>query len=209
MNIAIFASGEGRNFENIVKACRSGYIKNSKVVILIASKMDAGVVKRSTNLGIEYKVIEKNKNMDIQEFNYLIFNEIKYRKIDLICLAGFIYRITNPLLYFFNNRILNIHPALLPEFGGKGMYGDRVFKAILESKVRRSGVTVHIVNEELDKGPVIIQEEFELSENETIETLKTKTHNIENRLYPFVLRLFSKNRIYIFDKRVYILSGFR
>lgn len=205
MNIAVFASGEGTNFENIVNACRSGYIPHSDVKILIATGANIGAVRRAKNLGVEYRVIEKK--MDVQGLNRDIFEVIKYMNIEIICLAGFIYKITDPLLYFYKNRILNIHPSLLPQFGGRGMYGEFVLKKIIESKPEKSGVTVHIVDENLDGGPVIVQKEFYIPDGFSVEDLRRKCHEVERELYPYAIKLFALGKIFVFNNRVFILGG--
>ncbi len=172
------ASGSGSNFENIVSACQSGEI-NAQVIQLIASTSRAFAIERARRLNIEHQVILNPKSVEIA---------IDKFKPDFIVLAGYLKKLSDGLVQKYPKQILNIHPSLLPKFGGHGMYGHHVLNAILNSKQSHSGATVHWVNENFDEGPIYAQESFALSANENLESLRNKTAEVEQRLYIRVLK---------------------
>jgi phosphoribosylglycinamide formyltransferase 1 len=177
-NIAIFASGSGSNAENIYNYFKSS--ENISIKSIICNNPEAGVIERFIDTDVEVILIEKSDLSDIEFINDL-------EGIDLIVLAGFLALIPKELIAAFPNKIINIHPALLPKYGGKGMYGDHVHKAVLENKESEHGITIHYVNEEFDKGKIIFQEKFQISENENLESIKTKIHDLEFNHFPKVI----------------------
>ena len=177
-NIAIFASGSGSNAENIYNYFLDS--KNISVTTLVCNNPNAGVIERFLYKDIEIILIEK---MDLSDYDFID----NLKGIDLIVLAGFLALVPKELIAAFPNKIINIHPALLPKYGGKGMYGDHVHKAVLENKEQEHGITIHYVNEEFDKGKIIFQEKFEISSDENLESLKTKIHNLEFKFFPLII----------------------
>ena len=177
INIAIFASGNGSNAENIIK-----YFQNSikfKIELIVTNKNDAFVIQRAINNNISHIVLSKN---DFE--NTTIIDILNNKKIDFIILAGFLLRISAELVKLYNHKIVNIHPALLPNYGGKGMYGINVHKAVIEAQESESGITIHYVNEHYDKGSIIFQAKCEISNQDTPESLAEKIHYLEYEHFP-------------------------
>ncbi len=174
--IAIFASGQGTNAQKIID-----YFRNHPAIkpgLIICNKPDAGVLQIARKENIPAIIIEKEK---FEQSGYL--EEMKRYNIDFIVLAGFLWKIPPILIRRFPMRIINIHPALLPSYGGKGMYGMRVHKAILDAKEKKSGITIHFVDEKYDHGNIILQKSLEISEGETYESLAEKIHHLEHHYF--------------------------
>jgi formyltetrahydrofolate-dependent phosphoribosylglycinamide formyltransferase len=177
INIAIFASGAGTNAQKIIE-----YFKNSsfaKITLVVCNNSIAGVIKVAEKENIPVLLIKKDV---FNVSGYL--EELKSYKIDFIVLAGFLWKIPKTLINAFPGRIINIHPALLPSFGGKGMYGDAVHKAVIEAGEKQSGITIHYVDEKYDHGKIIFQSTCPVNENETAESLAEKIHAMEHKYYP-------------------------
>ncbi len=186
-NIAIFASGEGTNAQQIIDYFKDN--KSIRIALVVSNKITANVLNRAKASGIPTLVINKvdfyinNKTVeDLQKFN-----------IDLIVLAGFLWMIPESLIKAFPGKIINIHPALLPKFGGKGMYGINVHKAVIEAKEKESGISIHYVNDKYDEGEIISQHGCEVSENETPESLALKIQQLEHTNYPKVIENLINN----------------
>ena len=182
-NIAIFASGEGTNAQSIID-----YFRNSsdvKVKLIVSNKENANVLNRAIKENISSAFFNKIDDAIILYLNYY--------DIDFIVLAGFLLMIPDCLLKAFPNKIINIHPSLLPKFGGRGMYGMNVHKAIIESKEKESGITIHYVNENYDEGKIISQHKCMVNENDTIESLANKIHELEYKFYPEVIKNILNN----------------
>ena len=179
--IAIFASGSGTNAENIVN-----YFRNSKTVeisLIVSNKKDAFVLERAKKLGIEAVTFSKNEfdtTNDVVDF-------LQSKGVDFIILAGFLLKIPANLLKAFPHRIINIHPALLPKFGGKGMYGDNVHKAVVESEESESGITIHYINENYDEGDIIFQAKCPVLLGDTYEDVAKKVHTLEYTHFPVII----------------------
>lgn len=176
-NIAIFASGEGTNAERIVRY----FLENStiRVAIIITNKPNAGVIKRAESLGIHALFLTKEELQGER-----IMEVLKEHDIDFIVLAGYLAKISDEILHIFPNHIINIHPSLLPKYGGKGMYGLKVHQAVLDAKDKESGITIHYINSEYDKGEVIVQEKCEVLDSDTAESLAERVHKLEYKYFP-------------------------
>lgn len=172
-NVAIFASGEGTNAQTIIDYFKSS--KNIKIALVVSNKSTANVLNRAKNNNIPTLLIDKHSFCETNE----IVDVLKNVKIDLIVLAGFLWMIPVNLVKAYPNKIVNIHPALLPKFGGKGMYGMNVHKAVIEAKEKESGISIHFVNEHYDEGKIIAQYKCEVLENDTADTLAEKIHQLE------------------------------
>jgi phosphoribosylglycinamide formyltransferase-1 len=182
--IAIFASGEGTNTQRIID-----YFKNSETIeiaIVVCNNPKANVLKRAAQSNIATYILNRE---DFYERNTTA-ELLKMKKIDLIVLAGFLWMIPENLIKAFPEKIINIHPALLPKFGGKGMYGANVHKAVIEAKEKESGISIHIVNEKYDEGKIISQHTCLISEKETPETLAQKIHQLEQIYFPIAIEKF-------------------
>ena len=176
--LAIFASGSGSNVENIY-AYFSGR-SDVEVVFVCTNKRDAFIVQRAKKLNLHVIIITK---AELNSFDWL-YEKLQNAKIDLIILAGFLLKLPAIMVKKYQNRILNIHPSLLPKYGGRGMYGDRVHKAVLENKELESGISIHFVNQNYDEGKLILQEACSISADETLETLISKIQQLEQKYFP-------------------------
>ncbi len=179
--VAVFASGSGTNAQRIFD-----YFKEKEGVeisLLLSNNPEAYALTRAQNANIPTRVFTKAEFKD----SAVIVNELKAAGISWVILAGFLWLVPKNLIQAFPTSILNIHPALLPEFGGKGMYGMHVHKAVIESRVKKTGITIHKVNEEYDKGEIVFQASFDVSATDTPETVAEKIHELEYRHFPLVI----------------------
>jgi phosphoribosylglycinamide formyltransferase-1 len=183
--IAIFASGHGSNAENIIKTFRDN---NGPIVsLLVSNKPDAYVLTRGHQLGIESLFIS---NKDFRESPQKIITELRRRAIDIIVLAGFMIKVHDDIVKAYRNQILNIHPSLLPAYGGKGMWGHHVHEAVIAAGEKVSGATVHLVSEHIDGGDIIMQKRVDVTADDTPKSLEAKIHEVEYDLYPKAIMHF-------------------
>ncbi len=180
-NIAIFASGSGTNAETIIN-----YFNNRNdisVSRIFCNNKNAYVLTRAKNLNVPAMVFNREDfyNSDT------VLARLKNDKTDLIVLAGFLWLIPGNILKNYKNRIINIHPALLPKYGGKGMYGSKVHQAVIDAGEKESGITIHFVNEKYDEGEIIFQAKCKVEKEDTPETLAAKIHKLEHKYYPVVI----------------------
>jgi phosphoribosylglycinamide formyltransferase-1 len=178
--IAVFASGNGTNAENLIRNLTCG-----KVVMLLCNKPGAYVLQRARQLDVQTRIFSREELEDPGHQNSLA-GILETNKIDLIILAGFLWKIPEHLIRQWPGRILNIHPALLPKYGGPGMYGDRVHKAVLQNGEKESGITIHIVDPLYDHGQIIFQATCPVDPSDTPETLAAKIHDLEQLHFPKV-----------------------
>jgi phosphoribosylglycinamide formyltransferase 1 len=179
--IAIFASGSGTNMRNI-----AAYFEKKPAVnvsLVVCNKRGAGVIQFAKQFNIPVLIIDRETLYDSNELVELLQSQ----QINLIVLAGFMWLIPHSMIAAFPNSIINIHPALLPDFGGKGMYGSKVHQAVIASKKAFSGITIHYVNEKYDEGTIILQQKVPIEKNDTPDTLATKIHELEYKYYPEVI----------------------
>lgn len=181
IKIAIFASGNGSNAENIIK-----YFKDHdkiSVELVLTNNPNAYVIERAKNNNVKCIIFNK---YDLY-YSDNVLNILKENNIDFIVLAGFLWLIPESIIKNYPQKIINIHPALLPKYGGKGMYGMNVHKAVIENKEKESGITIHYVNEKYDEGDIIFQKKVEVSSSDTPETLANKIHELEYQYYPVII----------------------
>lgn len=176
--IAIFASGSGSNAENIINYFKNN--ENVEIALVLTNKADAFVLERAKKLNIKSLVFSKEEFIETNK----IVHFLKENDINLIVLAGFLLKIPQSLISVFPNKIINIHPALLPKYGGKGMYGDKVHQAVVEAKEVESGITIHYVNEHYDEGEIIFQAKCEVLPTDTYEDVANKIHELEYNNFP-------------------------
>jgi len=186
-NIAIFASGNGSNAENIYKQTQDDNALN--ISLIICNKPDAFVIQRAKNLNIPYKILN-TKLLNDKNYFLSLLNEYK---IDFIVLSGYLKLIPSFLIEKYPRKIVNIHPALLPKFGGKGMYGMAVHNAVIKNKEKESGITIHYVSEKYDDGEIIFQTKCSVESNDTAESLAEKIHKLEYQHYPQVIKSILSN----------------
>ncbi len=177
IKIGILSSYNGSGFIALHKACQSG-ILNAEIVVVISNNTGAKVLKTAENYGINNYCINVknslNENVDLK-----ILNKLKENKCDYLFLSGYMKKIDKCLTDFYANKIVNSHPALLPNFGGKGMYGRFVHEAVVKAKVNKTGVTIHFVNENYDEGKFILQKQIKLSPNESVDSVEDRVKKLE------------------------------
>ena len=180
-NIALFASGSGSNVENIIHYFRND--TNLNFPFIISNKQDAFVHERAKRLQVPSFFNKKESFENGEVLAFLLKN-----KIDFIVLAGFLLKVPDNIIQAYPNKIINIHPALLPKFGGKGMYGSHVHEAVVANKETESGITIHYVNENYDEGQIIFQAKCQVFPTDTPEDVAAKVHELEYRYFPKVIR---------------------
>lgn len=180
-NIAIFASGSGTNAENVIKYFSNKKTANAKLVL--TNKHDAMVIKRADALNVPVIVFDRNDFYTSGK----VLGDLRKHDIDFIVLAGFLWLVPGEILEAFPGRIVNIHPALLPLHGGKGMYGDAVHKAVIASGATHSGITIHYVNRHYDSGDIIFQAKCEVKPGDTPATLASRIHELEYKHFPEII----------------------
>lgn len=179
--IAIFASGSGSNAQKIMEHFK--YADDAEVALILSNNPEAYVLQRADNFEIPSHVFDRHEFYQTEE----IVDLLKRLDIDLVVLAGFLWLVPDNLLKAFPNKIINIHPSLLPKHGGKGMYGDRVHKAVLAAGDEEHGITIHFVNENFDEGEEIYQGRFKVEKGDTLEILKFNGQQLEHLHYPKVI----------------------
>jgi phosphoribosylglycinamide formyltransferase-1 len=180
-NIAIFASGSGTNAENIIKYFSNG--TTASVCLVLSNRRDAYVIKRAASLNVQSVFFDRK---DFYERG-TVMNLLRDHRIDFIVLAGFLWLVPSDILTSYENRIVNIHPALLPGYGGRGMYGDRVHEAVIRAGEKESGITIHYVNSEYDAGDIIFQAVCPVLEDDTPADVAARVHALEYKHYPVVI----------------------
>lgn len=188
-NIVILASGEGTNADCIAKKFKDN--SNIRVAALFCNRAKAHVLNKMEILGIPTVVLNNEKWREGSE----VVEKLNEYNPDLIVLAGFLAIISSPILDAFSNKIINLHPSLLPKFGGKGMYGDKVHEAVKAAGEKTTGITIHYVTREVDGGKIIAQFPFEIKESYTVEDIATKIHATEHAHYPEVIEKLLENNI--------------
>ena len=179
--IVIFASGSGTNAENIIKYFQKNNL--AKVTLVLSNKSTANVLDRAKKLSVPSETFNKSELINSDRIASILRRESP----DLIVLAGFLLKFPKIILKDFPNKVINIHPALLPKYGGKGMYGMLVHESVVKNKESESGITIHYVNENYDEGAIIFQKSFQLSENDTSESVAHKIHELEYEFLPKVI----------------------
>ena len=182
-NIVVFASGSGTNAENIIRFFESSNF--AKVTCVISNRADAYVLVRAKKLNVNIKYLNKDAFYNTNE----AFDFITALNPDLIVLAGFLLLVPSNIISTFPKRIINIHPALLPKYGGKGMYGDKVHNAVIENKEHESGITIHYVNEKYDEGDIIFQKSCPVFADDNAESLAKRIHQLEYEFFPKVIQM--------------------
>lgn len=206
IRIGVLASGGGSNLQAIIDACARGEI-DGKVVVVVSNNPKAKALDRARRAGIPAVAMHHRAFPDRDTFDAKLVEILHSYEVDLVCLAGFMRILGPAFIGQFPARIMNIHPALLPSFGGLGMYGERVHKAVLDSGVKFSGCTIHFANEAPDGGPIIVQAIVPVRDDDTVETLASRIAKEEHRLYPEAVRLFAEGRLRVVGRRVFITAA--
>jgi len=201
MHLAVFASGSGTTFQAILDATREGALP-ATVVCCVSDRAEAGVLDRADQQSIPSLVVSPTEYDDPEAFGTTLLDVLRSHDVDFVALAGYMMKIPPNVVSAYRGRMTNIHPALLPAFGGKGMYGPRVHEAVIEYGVHWSGTTVHLVDEEYDHGPIVLQEPVPVYADDTPDTLADRIHDVEHELYPEALRLFAEDRVHLDGRTV-------
>ncbi len=186
MRIAVFVSGSGSNLQNMIDAVQDGRLKNMEIAMVIADR-DCYAVERALNVDIPTYLLEDRKTFS-EDANHNLEGE----NIDLIVLAGFLSILSKEFVEKWEGKIINIHPALLPKYGGKGMYGKYVHQAVLEAGDEVSGATVHYVTPGIDEGEIVLQKEFKVEKGDTVEDLQRKVAEVEKEIMIEAIEKLSK-----------------
>ena len=206
-NIAVLVSGGGTNLHALIDAQKDGIIKSGKITCVISSNPEAYALERARKNNIDTAVIRRKDFATFPEYDLALTELLKSKGADLVVLAGFMTILGHQVISEFENRMINIHPALIPSFCGDGYYGLNVHKAVLEKGVKLSGATTHFVTEECDAGPIIMQRAVEVENDDTPETLQRRImENVEWKILPLSVELFCSDKITIKNNKTYIMD---
>lgn len=207
LRIAIMVSGQGRgsNMQAIIDACRSDRI-NGRVALVLGVRDDAPAMERARDQGIATSAISPKAFETVEAYDDVVFAALQSANIDLICLAGYMRVLGQKIIDAYRDRIMNVHPALIPSFCGKGMYGHHVHDAVIARGVKFTGVTVHFVDEDYDTGPIILQRVVPVEEDDTPETVAARVLTQEHQAYTDAVALFAQGRLRVVGRKVKILA---
>lgn len=204
VRLAVLISGGGTTLQNLIDEINSGTLP-ATIAVVIASRADAGGIERARRYGLPALVVTRSAYESVDRFNDALHAALDAYDVDLVILGGFLSPFQ--LRGRYTRRVLNVHPALIPAFSGKGYYGMKVHRAVVESGVKITGCTVHFADDEYDHGPIILQGAVEVRDDDTPETVAARVHQIENTLYPEAIRLWAAGRLMIDGRRVRILPA--
>jgi phosphoribosylglycinamide formyltransferase 1 len=204
LKLAVLLSGSGTTLENLFEKRAEGML-DAEVAVVVSSRADAFGLERAKNHGVPGITVERKKFPSAEPFSATLFSAIAPYKPDLIVLAGFMSLLRIPPQ--FEQRVVNVHPALLPAFGGKGYYGHKVHEAVLKHGCKISGCTVHFVDNEYDQGPIILQKAVPVLAGDTVDALAARVQEAERELYPQAIQLLAQGRLKIKDRRVEIVPA--
>lgn len=199
VRLAVLISGGGTTLTNFLKQIETGKL-SAEVALVIASRADCGGVERARRAGLRCEIVERKNFPGVIPFSTAIFQLCREARVDLVTLAGFLSLIEVPDDFAF--RVMNIHPALIPAFCGKGFYGHRVHEAVLERGARVSGCTVHFADNHYDHGPIIVQQTVDVLDGDTADTLAARVFSAECQAYPEAIRLYAAGRLEVSGRRV-------
>jgi phosphoribosylglycinamide formyltransferase-1 len=204
LNLAVLLSGSGRSLENLQRAIAEDRL-SARIAVVISSKAEAYGLARAHQHGLDAVAVPRQAYQEVEAFNAAINAVLARYTIDLVVLAGFLSLYQPPAA--LAGKVMNMHPALLPAFGGKGLYGDRVHRAVLAAGVKVSGCTVHFADEQYDHGPIILQQAVPVMEDDTVDSLVARVFAAECALYPQAIQLFAEDRLRVEGRRVHILPA--
>ena len=204
-NIVVLVSGGGTNLQALIDAQARGEIKGGKITCVIASNAEAYALERAKNNGIATRVLVRKEYPDVHAYSKAMLDALNEEKADLVVYAGFMTILDETLCRAFPNKMINVHPALIPSFCGKGFYGLHVHEAALSKGVKVTGATVHFVTEVCDGGPIILQDTVPVLNGDTPEVLQRRVmENVEWKILPKAVSLFCEDRITVIDDKAYI-----
>lgn len=206
LNIAVFVSGGGTNLQALIDAQDRGEIKNGKITFVLASNENAYALERAKKAGIDTAVVSRKQYESKADYDKAVLKTLDGRNIDLIVLAGFLSILGEDLVSKYNNRIINVHPSLIPLFCGDGFYGKKVHKAVLDSGMKVTGATVHFVNEITDGGAIILQKAVPIEQGDNEDILQYRVmRQAEWEILPKAVSLFCEGRIKINGNKTEII----
>ncbi len=206
-NIAVLVSGGGTNLQALIDAQKSGIIKNGKITCVISSKPDAYALERAKQNDIPTRIIPRKKYNSVSDYTKAVTDALIEIKADLVVYAGFMTILDEQIVNAFPNRMMNVHPSLIPSFCGKGYYGLHVHEEVLKKGVKLTGATIHFVTEECDGGPIILQKAVEVKNNDTPETLQKRVmEEAEWVILPQAVSLFCEDKIEVKDNKAYVFN---
>jgi phosphoribosylglycinamide formyltransferase 1 len=203
INLAVLVSGSGTTLQNLIDHIAAKKL-DARIKLVIGSRDGLMGIERAMQAGIPSEIVNRKSFADLPTFSRRVFSLIDEAHVDLVCLAGWLCLLDLP--DEFHNRVMNIHPALLPSFGGKGMYGAKVHQAVIDHGCKISGCTVHFVDSSYDSGPIIIQRACPVLDDDTASSLAHRVFEEEKVLYPKAIRLFAEGRLIVDGRRVRITS---
>jgi phosphoribosylglycinamide formyltransferase-1 len=203
MRLAVFASGGGTNFQAILDAINRGTLP-AKPVCCVSNTPDAGALDRAERADVPTAVVPPSDYNDPSAFGNALLDVLADHDVSFVALAGYMIKVPANVVDAYRGHMTNVHPALLPAFGGQGMYGMHVHEAVLDYGAHWSGVTVHLVDEEYDHGPIVLQEPVPVYPDDTPQALADRIKTVEHRLYPEALRLFAQDRVHLDGRTVRI-----
>jgi len=205
LKIGVLVSGGGTNLQAIIDSVENGSIKNTEISVVISNNKNAYALERAEKKGIKNICISPKDFSDRAEFNRVFLEKLDSCQVDLVVLAGFLVVLPEEMTKKYENRIINIHPSLIPSFCGKGYYGIKVHEAVLERGVKITGATVHFVDEGTDTGPIILQQAVKVEQGDTPERLQRRVmEEAEWKILPKAIHLIANGRVAVFDKTVMI-----
>jgi phosphoribosylglycinamide formyltransferase-1 len=205
VRVGVLVSGTGTVLQSLIDACRSGAVP-ARIVLVVSNVPDAFALERARGAGIAAVTLDHRRFAGRAAFEAALREALDAAQVDLVCLAGFLRILSPDFAARYAGRMMNIHPALLPAFGGKGMYGDRVHEAVLASGTRVTGCTVHFVTADPDAGPIIAQATVSVEDDDTPATLSARVRREELRMYPLAVKWFAEGRLRIEGNRVRVLT---
>jgi formyltetrahydrofolate-dependent phosphoribosylglycinamide formyltransferase len=204
IRLAVLLSGGGTTLQNLLDRAADGRLP-ARVVLVVSNHADAYGLVRAEDAGVPTAVVERKHCASQEEFSRRIFDDCRAARADLVCLGGFLQLIQVP--DDFTNRVMNIHPALIPAFCGKGYYGHHVHEAVLEAGVKVTGCTVHFADNQYDHGPIIVQRVVPVHDDDTADTLAARVFGQECEAYPEAIRLFAEGRLRVEGRRVRVVAA--
>ena len=204
LRVAVLLSGHGTSLENLLEQIDAGKV-DAEVVAVLSSKTGAYGLERAQQRGIPALTVPRRDHRDIEQYNDALHAALAPHNVDLVALLGFLSLFQSRDQY--TNRVLNVHPALIPAFSGQGFYGQRVYEAVLASGVRVTGATVHFTDDEYDHGPILLQEAVSVEADDTTESLAARVTAAERRLVPQAIQLIAQGRVEVEDGRTRIKKG--
>lgn len=193
--------GRGSNMACLAQACRTGFIPQARIARVIGTHADSPAIERAKSLDLPFAILPYSA----EDYPGKLCEQLAKDRTDLICLAGYMRKVPAEVLAAYAGRMVNTHPALLPAFGGKGMYGLHVHQAVIDYGAKVSGSTVHFIDEEYDSGPIILQKAVPVEENDTAETLAARVLAVEHEIYPLAVKLIAQRRVRLEGRHARIL----